>query len=114
MFARLASLSGSRANTHTTDQCQFKRLADFHDENTVSVIWDLPVTIQAGEGTVCRRVGKPEAESILHYSYLSVSIGSKRAAFNAGYILNKTPHAIEKEIMIIMLLTSTTVGISLK
>lgn len=48
------------------------------------------------------------------YSYLSVSIGSKRAAFSAGYILNKTPHATEKEIIIIISLKSTTVGISLK
>ena len=57
---------------------------------------------------------KTRYRSMLHYSYLSVSIGSKRAAFSAGYMLNKTPHATEKEIMIIMLLTSTTVGISLK
>ncbi len=68
-----------------------------------------------GGGSKVRRLeGRPEVESTFHYSYLSVSIGSKRAAFNAGYMLNKTPHAIEKEIMIIMLLTSTTVGISLK
>ena len=59
-------------------------------------------------------VRRPRAEFPLHYSYLSVSIGSRRAAFNAGYILNKMPHAIEKEIMVIMLFTSTTVGISLK
>ncbi len=62
----------------------------------------------------CRWVRGSGLASILHYSYLSVSTGSKRAAFNAGYILNKTPHVTEKEIMIIMLLTSITVGISLK
>ena len=50
----------------------------------------------------------------MRYSYLSVSIGSKRAAFNAGYMLNKTPHAIENEMMMVILLMSTTVGISLK
>lgn len=48
------------------------------------------------------------------YSYLSVSIGFRRAAFDAGYMLKRTPHAIENETIIIILLMSTAVGISLK